>query len=89
MKKIIFIIFLLLVFVPATSIVQFITEKGSILCSQKSSSDYNLFDLDSTNSPKHSFDVLNYEINIDIRNVFISPYPKSFSVMTVRFKRIP
>ncbi|MBK8980746.1 MAG: T9SS type A sorting domain-containing protein [Ignavibacteria bacterium] len=88
MKKIIFIIFLLLVFVPVTSIAQFNTEKGSILCSQKkSSSDYNLFDLDSQNSPKHSFDVLNYEINIDIRNCFISPYPKSFSgYVTVRFK---
>jgi len=88
MKKIIYIIFLLLVFVPVTSKAQFNTEKGSVLCSQKkSSSDYNLFDLDSQNSPKHSFDVLNYEINIDIRNCFISPYPKSFTgFVTVRLK---
>jgi aminopeptidase N len=30
-------------------------------------------------SPKHSFDVLNYKLNLNIYNCFKTPYPKSFS----------
>jgi aminopeptidase N len=33
----------------------------------------------SNNTPKHKFDVLDYKINADIYNSFISPYPKSFT----------
>ena len=35
--------------------------------------------LNSTNTPKHKFDVLDYKINVDIYNSFTSPYPKSFT----------
>lgn len=46
-----------------------------------------LFDQDSPNNPKHKFDVLNYKIYVDIRNCFISPYPKNFNGnVTVRFR---
>ncbi|MEO8167458.1 MAG: M1 family aminopeptidase, partial [bacterium] len=33
----------------------------------------------SQNTPRHSFDVLNYKLNLDIYNCFLSPYPKSFT----------
>ena len=53
--------------------------KGSELCSQKKSAAEHLPMLRySPNSPHHSFDVLQYKLNLDIRNCFISPYPKSF-----------
>ncbi|MBS1493834.1 MAG: T9SS type A sorting domain-containing protein [Bacteroidetes bacterium] len=32
----------------------------------------------SPNSPVHSFNVLDYKLNLDIYNSFITPYPKSF-----------
>ncbi len=42
---------------------------------------------DSPNTPKHKFDVLNYQLNLDIRSCFISPYPKSFNgVEVIKFR---
>jgi len=55
--------------------------KGSYYCSMKKSSapdSYREYFL-STNNPKHSYDVLNYKLNLDIWNCFVSPYPKSFT----------
>ena len=34
---------------------------------------------DSQNSPKHKFDMLNYEMHVDIRSCFLSPYPHSYT----------
>jgi hypothetical protein len=54
---------------------------GAFQCSLKKSSANRTpyLDLgDSPNTPRHSFDVLNYKLNLDIRSCFISPYPKSF-----------
>lgn len=60
------------------------TEKyvsGSWFCSQsKSHYRYPYLILKvSPNTPQHSYDVLNYKINLDIYNCFISPYTQSFS----------
>jgi hypothetical protein len=58
---------------------QNIDLKGSVQCSmRKSSMVFAPEPGDSPNSPRHAFDVLNYKLNLDIRNCFISPYPKSF-----------
>lgn len=62
---------------------------GARLCSmKKSSAGYNPVSLKSINSgPLHSYDVIHYELDLDIRNCFISPYPKSFTgtnVITIR-----
>lgn len=48
----------------------------------------HVFELhDSPLSPKHTFDVLDYKLNLDIRSCFISPYPKSFTgSVTVKFR---
>jgi aminopeptidase N len=55
-------------------------QKGSEMCShRKQSLPYVLDIMDSQNSPKHTYDVLDYKINLDIRSCFISPYPKSFT----------
>jgi aminopeptidase N len=46
----------------------------------KMQSDYVLPVLgDSPNSPKHKYDVTKYTLNLDLRNCFISPFPKSFN----------
>jgi len=34
---------------------------------------------DSPGTPRHKYDVIDYKINIDIWNCFISPYPKNFT----------
>lgn len=57
-------------------------QKGADMCSQKKMSigDASIFfEKDSPNTPKHNFDVLNYNINLDIRQCFLSPYPKSYT----------
>jgi aminopeptidase N len=38
---------------------------------------------DSPNTPKHKFDVLKYTLYLDIRNCFISPYPKSYTAYEI------
>lgn len=44
-------------------------------------------DLRSANSPRHSFDVLDYNLDLDIYNCYASPYPKSFDAQAiVRFR---
>lgn len=55
-------------------------QTGGEYCSHKKSSGELMFPAgDSPNSPKHSFDVLDYKLNLDIRSCFITPYPKSFT----------
>ncbi len=56
-----------------------INVKGSLLCSQKkSSAAYTLRQINSPNSPRHNFDVLNYTLNFDLWNNFQSPYSHLF-----------
>ncbi len=55
---------------------------GVDACSQKKTrmsyaSLHNEFD--SPNTPLHSYNVLEYKLNLDIYNCFITPYPKSFT----------
>ncbi len=55
-------------------------KKASELCSErKRSLPFAVNEFDSPNSPKHTFDVLDYKLNLDIRNCFITPFPKSFT----------
>ena len=87
MKQNLFSIFLA-VFLSSTLIAQPFFEKGSDYCSYKKMNSPNRFILgDSPNSPKHTFDVLDYKMNFDIRSCFISPYPKSFTAsIIVKFR---
>jgi aminopeptidase N len=63
-------------------------QKGSEYCSHKKMNAPSVLDLgDSPNTPKHTFDVLDYKIDLDIRSCFISPYPKSFyGYVKVKFR---
>lgn len=63
-------------------------QKGSEYCSMKKSSSMNpILSGNSPNSPRHSFDVINYKLDLNIRSCFISPYPKFFTgSVIVKFK---
>lgn len=54
---------------------------GSEMCSIRKRSNPNpiLNNGDSPNTPRHKYDVLNYRLNLDIRNCFLSPYPHNFT----------
>ena len=64
-----------------------IESRGSWSCSQKKIHGKPFLISKSQNSPKHSFDVLKYTMNIDLYNCYTNPYPHSFSAsLTVNFK---
>ncbi len=72
--------FVVSLLIPGKSLSQNNGLKGSTQCSlKKSSASYTPSLNDSPNAPRHSFNVLNYRLNLDIRNCFIAPYPKSYS----------
>ena len=83
MKKL-FLLFLLAVLFTGSSYTQdFSKMKGSEICSMKKSKishPENFFQdsPNSVNTPRHSFDVLNYKLNLDIFRCYASPYPKNF-----------
>jgi len=53
-------------------------RKGSSFCSDKKmNSSLNKIE-EFLSGPLHSFDVLDYNLDLDLYNCFISPYPKSF-----------
>jgi aminopeptidase N len=55
--------------------------EGSRICSDRKSSMKHIDEInnfDSQNSPLHSYNVLEYKLNLDIYNCFISPYTKSY-----------
>ena len=85
MKKIIP-LFVLLYFTLTTIVtpqVQF--QKGSDWCSYKKTHGTPILESewDSPNTPKHTFDVLKYTLNLDIRSCFITPYPKSYTAYEI------
>ena len=57
------------------------TMKGSAYCAMKKSGAKALLHqpLDLQSNPNHSFDVLKYNLNVDISNCYTSPYPKNFT----------
>jgi aminopeptidase N len=56
-------------------------KKGFEYCSEKKMHNPNSTSIsfDSPNTPHHSYDVLDYKLNLDIRSCFLSPYPKSYT----------
>jgi aminopeptidase N len=77
-----FVLFLAFIFSASITIdAQNNGQKGSYFCWQKkmNSSNRYLSIFDSPNTPKHKFDVVNYKLNLDIRNCFLSPYPHSYT----------
>lgn len=61
-------------------------KKGSDYCSEKKMKAH-LPEMDRLGPVAHSFNVLNYKLDMDIYNCFISPYPKTFTaVETITLK---
>jgi len=62
--------------------------KGAYSCYTKKTSVKELVELTNNNkSITHSFDVLNYKINVDLYSCYLSPYPKSFTgSVTIKFR---
>lgn len=82
MKKLSLIITILLQFAGGYLFSQEMEKSGAEMCSEKRMNGKNIiqqFNSDSPNSPKHTFDVQNYKLELDIYNCFISPYPRSFT----------
>lgn len=64
-------------------------EKGSAVCAfgKQHRASVQMIDNRSPNSPRHKFDVLNYNLDLDIFHCYSSPYPKNFTASNiVRFK---
>ena len=73
-------LFLVALFIPLTLLSQIEGKRCSELCSERKRSMTNIdLEGDSPNSPKHSYDVLDYKLNLDIRNCFLTPFPRSFT----------
>lgn len=89
MKRIILTLVAVLAFLN-TSFSQHSHElKGSEQCSMKKTkiSNPEKYFTDSPGTPRHSFDVLNYKLNLDIYKCYFSPYPKDFVASnTVTFR---
>lgn len=65
------------------------TMSGAEICSHNKSKKFNshTLNLKSVNTPTHSFDVLNYKLDIDLFQNFIYPYPKNFEAeTTIQFR---
>jgi len=78
----------LLVFLFSCSIPNLMAQelKGAEYCSQKKMNS-KLPILDDKAFIVHSFDVLDYKLDLDIYNCFVSPYPKTFTgVETIQLK---
>jgi aminopeptidase N len=60
-------------------------KRGSEICSMKHTKMTHLenYFQDSPNTPRHSFDVINYKLNVDLYACYFSPYPKSFTASNV------
>lgn len=60
-------------------------KRGSEICSMKRSKITHLdsFTDASPNTPRHSFDVLNYKLNVDLYACYFSPYPKNFNASNI------
>ncbi len=80
MKNYLLLVLFFLTSLPGIQFAQSNHEKGSEYCSQKKiNSNINYSPVEITADIRHSYNVLNYELNLNLYSCFISPYPKSFS----------
>jgi len=89
MKKILIIVFLIslgnILFAQDHS-----HMRGSEYCSMKRTKITNpdLYTPASPNTPRHSYDVLNYKLNVDLYACYFSPYPKNFNASNIMTFRV-
>jgi aminopeptidase N len=79
MKNIVYFLTLLLVIISLPLIAQPVEKKGSDLCSEKKmNSPLQILSENPGTTGSHSFDMLDYNLNLDIYNCFLTPYPSSY-----------
>jgi len=85
MKQIILTIIAVLAIINLTYSQDIEHKRGSEVCSMRKSKMPNpeKYFTDSPGSPRHSFDVLNYKLNLDIYHCFSSPYAKNFNASNI------
>lgn len=77
--KNLFLLFIFLMFLTVSGLSQNYNGKNNFL---HNNGRHYLF-----NNPAHSYDVLDYKINTDVRHCFSSPYPKNFNAsVIIKFK---
>lgn len=87
MKRNITLLFLLTLFCINISAQDYSTMRGSEICASRNQKSLTPFARYSPNAPRHNYDVLNYNLDLDIFHCYSSPYPKSFSgTNTITFK---
>lgn len=89
MKKILFALLALTAFINLTFAQDNTNMRGSEQCSMKKHkiTHPEKYFQDSPGSPRHSYDVLNYKLNLDIYHCYFSPYPKNFNASnTITFR---
>jgi aminopeptidase N len=83
-------LFLLFLLIPPAAFPQFKPDQdGSVSCSMRKSHLTRLPDLAETtsNTPRHSFDVLNYTLSLNLYHCYASPYPTDFAATnTITFR---
>lgn len=79
MKKIYFLLIAALLYFPGLFAQDFSTMRGSEICSQRHTIEGRNALVLSPNSPRHSFDVLDYNLDLDIYQCYTSPYPKNYT----------
>ncbi|MDD5360803.1 MAG: M1 family aminopeptidase [Ignavibacteria bacterium] len=90
MKKLVFTILLLSITFAGINAQDFANKRGSQVCSEKRSKIIlpENFSLYSPNTPRHSFDVQNYKLNVDLYKNYFSPYPKDFAATNTMTFRV-
>lgn len=85
MKKSIFTVITFLVLLNVSFSQDTENKRGSEVCSMKKTKITHLenFSQYSPNTPRHSYDVLNYKLNVDLYACYFSPYPKSFTASNI------
>jgi hypothetical protein len=80
MKKFLLLSFFAFLLLPGIIKAQDSFENGATYCSEKKiHSGINLNPVEITADIQHSYNVLNYELNLDLYNCYIYPYLKSFT----------
>ncbi len=85
MKKIFTAVLLLCVFASSLTAQDQTQMRGSEVCSQKRTKITlpENFSIYSPNTPRHSYDVLNYTLKVDLYSNYFSPYSKAFTASNV------
>lgn len=85
MKKIILVLVVFMALLNVSFSQDLEGKRGSEVCSMKKSkiTHPERFYQDSPNAQRHSFDVLNYKLNVDLYACYFSPYPKNFDATNV------